>query len=65
LLKLDEEDQKLTVKLISGILVERKEELAILSPEELYSIVVGHIRAQNRESELLYLIEPHILSKAD
>lgn len=56
---------KSNMHLLCSILLENQDQLAELTSEELYSLVVGHYRTHFKDSELLYLIEPHIMQKLD
>ena len=45
---------------IEQLLIERKEDLRLLNPDLLYSLVYAFGKMHHK-SEILYLIEPHIL----
>jgi hypothetical protein len=49
---------------IEGLILEKRDDLTLVSPDLLYSLVYAFGKTNHR-SELLYLIEPHILKNLD
>jgi len=62
LLKMSDKDRKANLKAIESVLIMRTSDLKLFNADLLYSLVLAftHSRLQ---SEILYLIEPHILAK--
>jgi hypothetical protein len=54
------EESRMNMLRIEELLLERKDDLQLLKPDLLYSLVYAFGKMQHK-SEILYLIEPHIL----
>ena len=61
-MNLNDEVKSSNLKTIEIIILDRKKDLRLLSPELLFSLVLAFSNAK-LPSELLYLVEPHILAK--
>jgi hypothetical protein len=61
-MNLSDDIKSQNLKTIEGIILDRKKDLRLLSPELIFSLVLAFSNAK-LPSELLYLIEPHILVK--
>jgi len=51
------------LKLIEHVILSRRSDLKLLSADLMYSLVLAFANSK-LQSELLYLIEPHILAKS-
>lgn len=63
LLKMTEEQKRANLKVIEEVLLGRRSDLKLLNADLLYSIILAFANSK-LQSELLYLIEPHILSRS-
>ena len=50
------------MKLIEQVILSRRGDLKLMNPDLLYSLVLAFTNAK-MQSELLYLVEPHILAR--
>ena len=50
------------MKLIEQVILSRRGDLKLMNPDLLYSLVLAFSNAK-MQSELLYLVEPHILAR--
>jgi hypothetical protein len=66
LLRLTAEQSSQLLKTVEKMLLDsRKADLGRMSADLCFSLVFGFSHANIKDSELLYLIEPHILAKID